>query len=62
MTDTETSLLLTLVTNTVEKHGCRLIDIDLDKQTIQLEGSGKNKTAAHNPLRVVDQIRVAKNA
>jgi hypothetical protein len=44
MTYTEASFLLTMVKRTVEEHGCKLIDIDLDNQVIHLEGPEKNKT------------------
>lgn len=45
MTYTETSFLLTMVKRTVEEHGCKLVDIDLNNQMIHLEGPEKNKTA-----------------
>ena len=35
--------LLTVVQNLVEKHGCRLVDIDFDKATIDLEGPDDTK-------------------
>lgn len=38
MTDMDDSQLLTLITSIVEQHGCRIIDIDLADQIINIEG------------------------
>ena len=50
-----------------EKHMLVLAGLGIDGKVVQLQvtfafttDSGKNKTAAHIPLRVVDRIRVAK--
>ena len=38
MDDMNDTQILTLVTNVVEKHGCKLIDVDLENRIIDLEG------------------------
>ena len=38
MDDMNDPQILTLVTNVVEKHGCKLIDVDLENRIIDLEG------------------------
>jgi hypothetical protein len=38
MSEMSDDQILTLVTNIVEKHGCKLIDVDLGKRMINLEG------------------------
>jgi hypothetical protein len=38
MIDMSESLLLTLVKETAEKHGCRLIDVDFDNHVLNLDG------------------------
>ena len=43
MLDTKNSQLLTIIANTVEKHGCKLAEVDLDNHIINLEGPEKNK-------------------
>jgi len=35
--------LLTIVKNVVEQHGCRLVDIDFDKHTLNIEGSDEDQ-------------------
>jgi predicted HAD superfamily phosphohydrolase YqeG len=50
MTDTKNSQLLTIIVNTVEKHGCKLVDVDLDNKIINLEGTEKNKEACAKAL------------
>ena len=36
--ETSEAQLLTMVTNIVEKHGCKIIEIDLENRAIDLEG------------------------
>ncbi len=38
MTELQDSDMLTIVKNLVEQHGCTLIDIDFDKQIINIDG------------------------
>lgn len=38
MTQMEADKLLTIITHTVEKHGCRIVDIDLENHLINIEG------------------------
>ena len=45
MNDTETAFLMTTITQTIEKHGCHLVNIDIENQIIELEGPEENKTA-----------------
>ncbi len=32
------SVFLNLVKNTVERHGCRLVDVDFDQHVVNLDG------------------------
>jgi hypothetical protein len=50
MLDTDSSQLLTIIVNTIEKHGCKLADVDLDNHIINLEGPEKNKEACAKAL------------
>jgi hypothetical protein len=50
MLDTKNSQLLTIIANTVEKHGCKLAEVDLENHIINLEGSEKNKEACAKAL------------
>ena len=50
MLDTKNSQLLTIIANTVEKHGCKLAEVDLDNHIINLEGPEKNKEACAQAL------------
>jgi ribosome maturation factor RimP len=43
MTEMSDAQILTLVTAVVEKHGCKLIDVDLENHIINLEGSDDAK-------------------
>ena len=45
--------LLTIVKNTVEQHGCRLVDIDLENKILHLEGSDANKVKCAQALAKV---------
>jgi hypothetical protein len=38
MTKMDESQMLTIVTNIIEKNGCRLVDFDAENQTINIEG------------------------
>ena len=38
MGPTDETTFLNLVKHAVEKHGCRLVDIDLEKQYINIDG------------------------
>jgi hypothetical protein len=38
MTELNDAQLLTVVQNVVEKHGCKIVDFDVDKKIINLEG------------------------
>jgi acetolactate synthase small subunit len=46
----EESQLLSIIFNTVEKHGCKLADIDMENHIINLEGSEENKEACAKAL------------
>ena len=50
MLDNQESQLLTIIINTVEKHGCKLADVDLENHIINLEGPEKNKEACAKAL------------
>lgn len=50
MLDNQTSQLLTIIVNTVEKHGCKLAGVDLENHIINLEGPEKNKEACAKAL------------
>ena len=43
MIDNNSSQFLTLIINTIEKHGCKLGDIDIENHIISLEGPAENK-------------------
>lgn len=43
--DNETANLTTVVINAVEKHGCRLKNIDLENHVLELEGPEDKKAA-----------------
>lgn len=45
MTTTDEVTALTLITNIAQAHGCKLIDVDLEKHHIRLEGPEENKIA-----------------
>ena len=38
MTNLEDSQLLTVVTNIVEQHGCRIVEIDLENYVLNIDG------------------------
>lgn len=38
MTELSEAQLLTVVQNVVEKHGCKLVDVDWENRIINLEG------------------------
>ena len=38
MTELSDAQVLTVVQNVVEKHGCKIVDFDVDKKIINLEG------------------------
>jgi hypothetical protein len=38
MTKLEDSQLLTVVTNIVEQHGCKIIEIDLENYVLNIDG------------------------
>jgi hypothetical protein len=38
MTELSDAQVLTIVKNVVDKYGCRIVDVDLDQKTINLEG------------------------
>lgn len=50
MMDKESSQMLTIVINTVEKHGCKLTDVDFDNHIINLEGPDENMEACAKAL------------
>lgn len=37
--------LLTMITHVVEQHGCKLVDIDLENKTLNIEGPEEAKVA-----------------
>ena len=43
MTDLSEAQILTIVKNTVEQHGCVLVDIDLENKILNLEGPEASK-------------------
>ena len=43
MTKMDESQMLTIVTNIIEKNGCRLVDFDAENQTINIEGPEEAK-------------------
>jgi hypothetical protein len=44
MSELNDAQLLTVVQNVVEKHGCKIVDFDVDKKIINLEGPEGAKT------------------
>lgn len=50
MLNTNEFQLLTIIVNTIEKHGCKLADIDLDNHIINLEGPETNQAACAKAL------------
>jgi hypothetical protein len=44
------STILTIIVNTVEKHGCKLADVDLENHIINIEGPEKNQEACAKAL------------
>ena len=51
--------LLTIVKNTVEQHGCQLVEIDLENKTLHLEGpeTAKSNAPRHFPKCWIDTTR-----
>ena len=45
MMDTESTAQLNVIVNVVEKHGCRLVDLDFENYRIDLDGPEDKKTA-----------------
>ena len=45
--------LLTIVKNTVERHGCKLVEIDLENRILHLEGSETAKIRCAQALAKV---------
>ena len=45
--------LLTIVKHTVEQHGCRLVEIDLENQILHLEGPESAKVKCAQALAIV---------
>lgn len=45
MNTSEEAATLTLIANIAQAHGCKLIDVDLEKQLINLEGPEENRIA-----------------
>ncbi len=46
MTDLSEAQILTIVKNTVEQHGCVLVDIDLGNKILNLEGPERLRSNA----------------
>lgn len=45
--------ILTIVNNVVEQHGCKLVDIDLENQILNIEGPEDAKAACAIALQEV---------
>jgi hypothetical protein len=50
MTNSESSSILTIIANIVDKHGCKLADVDLENHIINIEGPEKNQEACAKAL------------
>ncbi|MCU0557555.1 MAG: hypothetical protein WAV08_00360 [Desulfobacterales bacterium] len=53
MSDFKNDQLLTIVTHIAEKHGCKIVDIDLDNHTLNLDGPECNQVACAIELESV---------
>ena len=51
--DLNEAQLLTIVKNTVEQHGCQLVEIDLENKILHLEGSSTAKVKCAQALAKV---------
>ena len=45
--------LLTMITQVVERHGCKLVDVDFENMVINVEGSEEDKVACALALQDV---------
>lgn len=50
MSDPINSPNLDLIVKTIEHHGCKLVDIDLDKHILNIEGPEEAQTACAQAL------------
>ena len=53
MTELDDAQLLTVVTNLVEKHGCKLTNIDFERESIYIEGPDDAKADCARALTEV---------
>ncbi len=53
MAELDSAQMVTIVTQIVEKHGCRLVDIDLENKILNIEGSEEAKTQCALALQEV---------
>ena len=53
MPELDEAQLLTIVKNTVEQHGCQLVDIDLENKILHLQGSEAAKVKCAQALAKV---------
>lgn len=44
MSDLDEAQILTIVKNTVEQYGCKLVEVDLENKILNLEGPEESKT------------------
>lgn len=50
MTELNDAQLLTVVQNLVEKHGCKLVNVDFEKASIEIEGPDSAKAECARAL------------
>jgi hypothetical protein len=53
MSELKNDQLLTIVTQIAEKHGCKIVDIDLENHTLNLDGPECNQVACAIELESV---------
>ena len=53
MSELKNDQLLTIVTQIAEKHGCKVVDIDLENHTLNLDGPECNQVACAIELESV---------
>lgn len=53
MSELKNDQLLTIVTQIAEKHGCRIVDIDLENHTLNLDGPECDQVACAIELESV---------
>jgi hypothetical protein len=53
MADLKEEQLLTIVTQIVERHGCRIVEIDLERHILNIEGPEENQLNCAQALEEV---------